>query len=69
MNYELYKLKDIRKNKGYSVKKMADLLNISKTFYWQIEKGQRNLSYNMAIKISILLNSKPDDIFYNDFSK
>lgn len=69
MKYELHKLSDIRKNKGYSVKKMADLLNISKTFYWQIEKGQRNLSYNMAIKISVLLNSKPDDIFYYDFIK
>jgi putative transcriptional regulator len=67
MNCELKKLINIRKSKGYSVKKMADLLNISKTFYWQIEKGQRNLSYNMAIKISIVLNTKPDDIFYCDF--
>ena len=68
MKYELTKLINIRKEKGYSVKRMADLLNISKTFYWQIEKGQRNLSYNMAIKISILLNLKPDDIFYYDFT-
>ena len=69
MNYELSNLINIRKKMGYSVKKMADLLNISKTFYWQIEKGQRNLSYNMALKIAILLNKKPDDIFYYDFIK
>jgi len=67
MNYELKNLINLRKSNGYSVKQMADMLNISKTFYWQIEKGQRNLSYNMAIKISILLNLKPDSIFYNDF--
>lgn len=68
MQCELTNLINIRKNKGYSAKKMADLLNISKTFYWQIEKGHRNLSYNMAIKISIILNSKPDNIFYCDFT-
>lgn len=69
MKYELTNLINFRKENGYSVKKMADLLNISKTFYWQIEKGQRNLSYSMAVKISILLNKKPDDIFYHDFIK
>lgn len=67
MSNELSKLIELRKNKGYSVKKMADLLNISKTFYWQIEKGQRNLSYSMATKISMVLNMKPDKIFYEDF--
>lgn len=64
---ELSKLINLRKKREYSVKQMAELLNISKTFYWQIEKGQRNLSYNMAIKISTILNMKPDDIFYDDF--
>ena len=28
---------------------------------------QRNLSYSMATKISMVLNMKPDKIFYEDF--
>ena len=48
MNY----LKELRIRKGYSCQTMANKLNISKSFYWQIEKNQRRLSYDIAIKIS-----------------
>ncbi|MDD3186956.1 MAG: helix-turn-helix transcriptional regulator [Bacilli bacterium] len=61
------KLKTIRLKFNYTTQDMADFLGISKTFYWQIENGTRTLSYNMAIKISIIFNLKPDDIFYNDY--
>lgn len=62
----MYKLKEIRKQNKYSYQDMADKLNISKTFYWQIENNQRRLSYDMAIKIASVFNMKPDDIFYKD---
>ena len=46
---------------------MADLLNISKCFYWQIENKQRGLTYQMAFNIASIFNVKPDDIFFDDF--
>lgn len=67
MYNKLLKLKNLRELNNLSNKKMADKLGISKTFYWQIENGKRNLSYEMAIRISKVLKSKPDKIFYDDF--
>ena len=59
-------LKKIRIKNSYSYQDMADLLNISKTFYWQIENDKRRLSYDMAVKISNIFNTTPDKIFYKD---
>ena len=61
------KLKEIRKKFGYNYQDMANFLEITKSFYWQIENKQRRLSYNMAIKIAQIFNMKPDDIFYEEF--
>ena len=61
------KLKKYREKFGYSCKDMADFLKISKSYYWQIENDQRNLSYLMAVKISKILKEKPDKIFYEEF--
>lgn len=60
-------LKEKRISAGYSCRKMAMKLNISKTFYWQIENNQRRMSYEMAVKIAKVFNMKPDDLFYNYF--
>ena len=46
---------------------MANLLNISKTYYWQLEHDQRRLSYEMALKIAKIFDKKPDDIFYQEY--
>lgn len=46
---------------------MADLLNISKCYYWQIENMQRGLTYQMALKIALIFDTKPDDIFLEEF--
>lgn len=63
------KLEYYRRQKGYSFQKMAEIVNISKTFYWQIEKSKRRLSYEMAVKISGIFNLKPDDLFYDEYYK
>lgn len=62
-------LKELRIKNNYSQQKMADILNISKSFYCQIENKQRTLSYPMAIKIAKIFNLKPDDLFYEDYIK
>lgn len=61
------KLKTLRKTNNYSTQQMADLLKISKTFYWQIENNKRRLSYDMAIRIASIFNLKPDSLFFDDF--
>ena len=48
---------------------MAKELNISKTYYWQLEHNQRRLSYEMALKIAKIFGKKPDDIFYKEYLK
>jgi putative transcriptional regulator len=63
---ELKGLKNLRIVNNLSYKEMAEKLNISKTYYWQIENGQRRLIYELAKKIAHIFSKKPDDIFYDD---
>ena len=58
-------LRELRIKNNYSQQEMANILNISQSFYCQLENNQRTLSYLMAIKISNIFNLKPDDIFYD----
>lgn len=60
-------LKERRRKKGFSGKQMASQLGISFPFYSQIENGQRRLSYEMAIKIALILKTKPDKLFYDQY--
>lgn len=60
-------LKALRAKNKFTCEYMAEHLNISKPFYWQIENEKRRLSYRMAVKIAKIFNMKPDDIFYKDF--
>lgn len=64
---KLKKLQILRSNMQLTYKDVADMLKISKTYYWQIENGKRRLTYEFAKKISKIFNLKPDDIFYEDF--
>lgn len=63
---KLTKLQEKRKSKKITCEEMAKMLLISKSYYWQLENGQRRLSYELAKKIANILNTKPDDLFYND---
>lgn len=62
------KLKELRKANRLTHQMMADSLNISKAFYWQLENNKRKLSYSMAVKIANILHTKPDDLFYEEFN-
>ena len=63
------KLRDLRLDKKYTMNDMSKKLGISKSFYSQIEYGNRTLTYKMAYKIAKIFNKKPDYIFYDDISK
>lgn len=59
------RLKELRIQNGYTVAKMAELVGLSQTYYWQIENKKRRLFYDIAVKIAKVFDLKPDDIFYN----
>ncbi len=58
-------LKELRIKNNLSYQEMADKLSISKSYYWQLEKGNRRLFYDLAKEIADEFNLKPDDIFYS----
>ena len=60
-------LKERRKKIGFSSKQMAKQLDISIPFYSQIENGQRRLTYDMAVKIALVLKTKPDKLFFEEY--
>ena len=63
------KLKRLRVEKGYSGIYIANIIGICKMYYYQLEKGERRLSYDMAIKIANIFDMKPDELFYEDHIK
>lgn len=62
----MYELKKLRNQQKYSCEYMAKILNISKTYYWQIENGTRRVPYDMAIKLAEFFHTTPDHLFYED---
>lgn len=61
----LKKLEKIRKEHKKTFQQVADQAGLTKEFYWMIEKGKRKLSYENAVKIAMVFNKEPDDIFLN----
>lgn len=59
-------LKILRIKSKLSYQDMANILHISKTYYWQLENNKRRLFYSQAIEIAKIFHLKPDDIFYQD---
>ncbi len=60
------KLKELRKKNKYTIYDMARILNITPSFYSQIENKKRRLFYDTATKISAIFNMKPDELFYTN---
>ena len=62
--YSTDKLKELRKKKGFTQRQMAERLNITISFYSQIENKKKRLYYDTAIKIAAIFNMRPDQLFY-----
>lgn len=62
--YSMEKLKAKRKKKGFTQRQMAEQLNITISFYSQLENKKKKLYYDTAIKIADIFNMKPDQLFY-----
>ncbi|CAK7010654.1 helix-turn-helix transcriptional regulator [Tissierella sp.] len=57
------KLKMLRKNKNISVEEISSKLNISESFYYKIESGDRNPTIALAKEICNFFNVHVDEIF------
>ena len=62
--YSTDKLKELRKKKGFTQRQMAERINITISFYSQIENKKKRLYYDTAIKIAAIFNMRPDQLFY-----
>lgn len=56
----MYNLKSLREEKGLNMKELAKLLNIPYTTYVGYEKGQRDPSSDVLIKIADFYNTTVD---------
>lgn len=59
-------LKTYRTKEKLTFQAIADLIGVSKTYYWQIENNERRLTYDLASKIADVFHVRPDSIFYED---
>jgi transcriptional regulator with XRE-family HTH domain len=57
------KIKELRKLKGLSQEKLANLAEIDRTYLPTIEKGERNVSIIVIEKLAIALGVKIKDLF------
>ena len=62
MEKVINKIRDIRKDKGYSHEYMAHLLDISQVAYSKIEKNETKLTIERLFKIAEILEAKIEDI-------
>lgn len=58
------KLRKLREESNLSYAQIAKELNLSTSYYWQLENKKKNLYYTTALKIAKYFHLKPDDIFY-----
>lgn len=61
-------IRDLRKQKGLSQEKLADLCNIHRTYMGSVERGERNLSLMNILLLAKGLDVLPGDLF-RDFDK
>lgn len=67
MNEELVlknRLKEVRKEKGYSQQKLADEVGVSRNTISSIETGQFNPTAKLALILCIALDEKFEDLFF-----
>lgn len=57
------KIKLLRKERGLSQERLANLAEIDRTYLPAIEKGERNVSIEIVEKLAIALNVKIKDLF------
>ena len=58
------RLKEVRKEKGYSQQQLAEEVGVSRNTISSIETGQFNPTAKLALILCIALEKKFEDLFY-----
>ena len=56
---------ELRNKKNLSVKEIAQIFDISESFYYKIEAGTRNPNFELTKKIADFFEKDIDKIFFN----
>ncbi|MEK4449457.1 MULTISPECIES: helix-turn-helix domain-containing protein [Paenibacillus] len=59
------RVRDIRKSKGLTQQKLAELSNLDDAYIGSVERGERNFSIDSLEKIVIALKVQPSEFFQN----
>lgn len=63
----IFNIKDIRKDKGFSISRLAKLTNLSRTYIRELENNKRsNVSISVLYKIANILEVNIKDLFYTE---
>ncbi|MCD8239376.1 MAG: helix-turn-helix transcriptional regulator [Clostridiales bacterium] len=62
------KLRSIRQERGMTIKETADQLRCSPSHYGQIESGDKNPGWGLALRIKQLFDYYDDNIFLDTIS-
>lgn len=55
-------LKQLREERGYTCKDVAEAVGITEVYYWYIENGKRRPYYDLIVAIANFLDVKLDSI-------
>lgn len=58
------RIAEIRKQKGYSQQELAKALNISVDYLNRVERGKREPSLKLAVRIAKMLDCSLNDLFF-----
>jgi transcriptional regulator with XRE-family HTH domain len=59
------RVRDIRKSKGLTQQKLAELSNLDDAYIGSVERGERNFSIDSLEKIVVALKVQPSEFFQN----
>ena len=64
----IFRIKNLRKQKGYSILKLSKLSNVSKSYIEDLEKGNKNNpTLDKLLSIATTLDVNIKDLFYTKF--
>lgn len=60
------KLRTLRERQGFSLKQLGNMLDVSKTYVWEMEQGQKIPNIAMLLKISDLFRISTDQLIRDE---
>lgn len=67
--FKYEKLHYHRKNRRITLEEVATSIGLTKSMLSRIERGNRCLSYDNAVKLALYFDTTPDNLFFNDHLK